>query len=255
MSFGRCAGQHPIRPVTRRRPTWQPHYDDVRAGVDFHPRRGRPGPPAGAAPARAHRLLLPDARLGVRGRGRRAGHDGPRLARPRPLRGSLGAAVVALPDRHQRLPRHAHGRQRRARPMDLGPARGRSSAASGRAARGDVDRADPRRARASPRRRPGRGRRWPGDDPARVRRRAPAPAAPPARRADPVRGAPLEGERGRGAAGHERRLGEQRASAGAGDARRERRRRRRRRAARSTSRARSCSPATSRRSSATTWRR
>ena len=35
-----------------------------------------PGTNPRAAPRRAHRLLLPDARLGVRGRGRRAGDDG-----------------------------------------------------------------------------------------------------------------------------------------------------------------------------------
>ena len=40
----------------------------------------------------------------------------------RPVRGPLERAHLALPDRHQRVPRHA-GRspQRRARPMDLGP--------------------------------------------------------------------------------------------------------------------------------------
>ncbi len=46
-------------------------------------------------------------------------------------------------------------------------------------------------------RRSGRGGRRAGDDPARVRRRAAAPAAAPARRADPLRGAALEGDRGR----------------------------------------------------------
>ena len=42
-------------------------------------------------------------------------------------------------------------------------------------------------------------------DPPRVRGRAPASAGPPARGADPVRGPALEGQRGRGAARHERR--------------------------------------------------
>ena len=56
-------------------------------------------------------------------------------------------------------------------------------------------------------------------DPARVRRRAAAPAGAAARGADPVRGAALEGLRGRGAARDERRLGQQRAAARARDAR------------------------------------
>ena len=93
------------------------------------------------------------------------------------------------------------------------------------------------------------------DDAARARRRAPAPPAPPAGRPHPLRGPALEGERGRGAARHERRVGEQRAPAGAGHARGEQPRpgdavalgRRGRRA--------SCSRATSRRSRRTTWTR
>ena len=76
---------------------------------------------------------------------------------------------------------------------------------------------------SSRRRRPGRGRGRARVDPARVRRRAPAPAAAPARRADPLRGAALAGDRGRRAARDERRLGQQRAPAGARDARGERR--------------------------------
>ena len=67
-------------------------------------------------------------------------------------------------------------------------------------------------------RRPRRGRRGPRVDPARVRRRAPAPAAAPAGGADPARGAALEGRGGRRAARHHRRLGEQRAAAGPGHA-------------------------------------
>ena len=101
--------------------------------------------------------------------------------------------------------------------------------------------------------RPRRGRRRAGDDPARARRRAPAPAAAAARGADPLRGAALEGGRGRGAARDERRVGEQRAPAGAGDARDERPERRGRGALGRRGRRASCSRATSRRSSATTW--
>ena len=52
-------------------------------------------------------LLLPDARLAVRGRGRGAGDVHPRVARLRALRGTRGAPLVALPDRDERLPRHA----------------------------------------------------------------------------------------------------------------------------------------------------
>ena len=75
-------------------------------------RRARPrGPPPGA-----DRLLLPDARIGRRRRGRGAGDDGARVARHRPARRAGRPAVVAVPDRHQRVPRHA---QRRAAP---GPA-------------------------------------------------------------------------------------------------------------------------------------
>ena len=51
--------------------------------------------------------------------------------------------------------------------------------------------------------RSGRGGRVARDDPPRVRRRAAAPAAAAARRADPVRGAALEGGRGRRAARHD----------------------------------------------------
>ena len=110
-----------------------------------------------------------------------------------------------------------NGRERRARPMDLGPAASRSTPNLRHPARGDVDRADPDGVLAPRAIRP----RWPCTrlDPPGVRRRAAAPAAPPARGADPVRGAALEGERGGRAARHERRVGQQRASARAGDAR------------------------------------
>ena len=115
-------------------------------------------------------------------------------------------------------------RPRAARPPD-GP---RAGARAGRgepehAARGHLDRADPRRARRPRGADPAEVARGARDDPARVRRRAAAPAAAPARGADPVRGAALEGDRGRGAARDERRVGQQRPPARAGDARRERR--------------------------------
>ena len=201
-------------------------YDRRRAGFVAHRRDPSSSRRARAAPRRADRVLLPDARLAVRGRGRRAGDAHPRLAGLRPLRGPRGAALVALPHRDERLPRHAE-RQGAPRPSDgsrarAGADRGEPQHAPG----GDVDRADARRARRAGGR-SGRRRRRARDDPARVRRRAAAPAAAPARRADPLRGAPLAGDRGRGAARHERRLREQRAPAGARDARREQRERRR----------------------------
>ena len=77
-----------------------------------------------------------------------------------------------------------------------------------------MGRPDSRRPRASPA--PARSRRGSGDarvGPARVRRRAAAPPAAPARGADPARGAEVEGERGRGAARHHGGVGEQRAAA------------------------------------------
>ena len=78
-----------------------------------HQRRSRHSVRAGARgpPPGADRLLLPDARLGLRGRGRRAGDDGARVARRRPPAGARGAEVVAVPDREQRLLRHAPGRR------------------------------------------------------------------------------------------------------------------------------------------------
>ena len=97
-----------------------------------------------------------------------------------------------------------------------GPRAGRVEPAH--AARGDVDRACADRALLAGRR-PGRGRRRPRDDQARLRRRAAAPAAAPARRARPLRGAALAGDRGGGAARDERRVGQQRAPARPRDAR------------------------------------
>ena len=58
------------------------------------------------APRRTDGVLLPDARVSRR-RGRRAGDLHPRMARVRPLRGPLRAPLLAVPDRDQRLLRHA----------------------------------------------------------------------------------------------------------------------------------------------------
>ena len=104
------------------------------------------------------------------------------------------------------------GRERRARPMDLGPA-GEPVIENLSTPGGAVAAAGAGLAR----RRPGRDRRLAGDDQARLRRGAAAPAAAPARGADPLRGAALAGGRGGGAARDERRLGEQRPAARAGD--------------------------------------
>ena len=153
--------------------------------------RGRGAP--GAAPCRADRLLLPDARLG-RSRRRtpcRRRSSAPGAAYDR-FEGRVGASLVALPDRDERVPRHARG-PRAARAADGSRAGRRADRREpAHAARGHVDRADagrPRRAEAD-RRMSRRAR----DRAARVRRRAPASPAAAARGAHPLRSAALEGE-------------------------------------------------------------
>ena len=69
--------------------------------------RSTGGGSARGIPRRAARPLLPDARLRARRRGRAAGGEPARLARPRRLRGPLVAAHVAAPDRDQRVPERA----------------------------------------------------------------------------------------------------------------------------------------------------
>ena len=113
------------------------------------------------------------------------------------------------------------GRERRARPMDLGPAQ--EPVVSNLNTLPEVTWIQPMPT----------GLLVPDGDPAevavareidqaRLRRRAPAPAAAAARGARPLRGAALAGDGGRRAARHERRLGQQRPPARAGDARAER---------------------------------
>ena len=115
------------------------------------------------------------------------------------------------------------GRKRRARPMDRSGRTGTVDAPLGAALPEHVwlqPMPDGRVLAAGGG--PGRARGRTRVDPPRLRGRAAAPAAAPARRADPARGAALAGGRGRRAARHERRLGEQRAAAGAGHAGRQR---------------------------------
>ena len=195
---------------------------------------------------------------GVRGRGRRAGDDGARLAEPRRLRGPVGRALVALPHRHERLPRHVAG------PPAPGPADGpgafgerrtRSSARRFPSTRG----CSPSPTRASCPTAPTRPR-WPRSretHPLGVRHRPPAPSPSTAGSAHPARGPALAGDRGGRAARHERGVGQQRAAAGPRHARQPRPRRFRF-APRSTPTSRRSSLATSTPSSATTsprsWR-
>ena len=166
-----------VRP--RRRPSVcdrvLPHRTSPQAHAGHEtPRRGRrdgarfrtvmawrtSNPPPGgratarAAPLRADRVLLPHARFVVRGRGRGAGDDDSRVALDRPVRGPRGAALVALPHRDERLPRHAEG-ARAARTADGSRARARvvDLAAGADAARGRVARSrSPTRASSRPRR-------------------------------------------------------------------------------------------------------
>ena len=145
----------PILTSRSAAPRRDPHRRTV--GTD------RPGASSRAARASArdaHRLLLPDARLGVRGRGRRPGDDGAGVARLRPVRGPLVAALVALPHRHQRVPRPA---RRPGPPGDARwtSARRASAATAARAAARGARGCSPSPSRACRRRRrPGRrGRR------------------------------------------------------------------------------------------------
>ena len=173
----------------------------------------------GALPARADRLLLSDAGIGLRGRGRRPGDDGAGLAQRRTLRGPFEPSLVAVPDRHQRLHRHA----------TPGAAPGTADGdGTGLAARrvpsrapvagGDMDHPHRRRADRARARRPCRGGRVQGFHPTRLRHRPPAPPAPPASHAGALRGPALAGDRGGRAPGDERGCRQQRAAASTGHA-------------------------------------
>ena len=220
-------------------------YGDLRVYGHARPRAA-----ARDVPRRTHGVLLPDARVGRR-RGRRAGDLHSCMARVRPLRGSLRASLLALPHCDERLLRHARQPQAagaadgsrafrgadRREPADARPALDRADARQSRRRRGRSG-GDHRRARVGA---------------ARVRGGAPASATSTACGSDPLRGASLEGERGRRAPRDERCIGKQRAPARSRDARCERCdpfdhcafcRQRRRGATRA---------ATSPRSSSTTW--
>src|SRR5438445_1355492 len=157
----------------------------VDAGLVAHGQTRRRRAAARAAPQGADRLLLPDARLAVRGRGRRTGDAAPRLAKPRPLRGTRRSALLALPDRDERLLRPPE-RPRAPRAADGPRARARTGGVElERTAGGDLDRTGSRQRRRA-RRRPGGCCGFTRDDPAGLRGRAATPAAAPTRGADPL---------------------------------------------------------------------
>ena len=179
-------------------------------------RRGRVPAPRRALPRRAARALLPDARLGPRRRGRPAGRAAARLARAGALRGPQLAALVALHDRHQHLPRpRSSGGPSACCRSTTGPPPTRTTGPASRSSSRSGSSPTPTstlgaRGRARRPRGPLRAAR---ERRAGLRRRAPAPAGQPARRADPARGARLLGQGGRRDARDDRRLGQQRAAA------------------------------------------
>ena len=174
----------------------------------------------GALPPGADRLLLPDARLGVRGRGRRPGDDAAGLAQrrraSRAARACARGSTASPPTSASTCSARSSGgpgpwrwaRPRRPTSRYLGPMLPEATWVT------PIPDAR-RRARG---RRPGRGRPVPRVDPPRLRHRAPAPPGPPAGRADPLRGAALAGRRGGRAPRHERGRRQQRPAAGPGHA-------------------------------------
>ena len=115
------------------------------------------------------------------------------MARLRPVRGPLVAALLAVPHRHQRLPLDARSQPAPRATDGPQPAPERRHAASAAPFRVGLDRAgagQPRRARRRSRRRDGRAR----VRAAGVRCGAPVPPAPTAGRPHPPRGAALAAE-------------------------------------------------------------
>ena len=141
----------------------------------------------------------------LRGRRRGAGDHGARLAAP--STGFEGRST--LRSWLYRIATNVcldmlRGRQRRARPMDLGPAVDRATRSpASHVPESTWIAADPRRRVVPDDADPAELAVDARDDPARVRHRAAAPPGPPARRAHPPRGAALAGDRGRRAARHD----------------------------------------------------
>ena len=220
-------------------------HADRRAGA----RRSRSPPPS------ADRLLLPDARLGCRGRRCRPGDHGQGMAGGRPLRRPLQRAIVALPHRHERV--HRHG----SKPPAASPADGhrpgpdpRRRPSVRRPARRPVDHPGRRRARHRPARRSRRRRRGPGHHPPRLRVGPATSPGPAAGRPGAVRCPALARHRRRRAARHLGTRRQQRAPTSPSHHGRVRTRVHRRPARSPTPRS-DCWPGTWRPSSATTWTR
>src|SRR3954468_15639543 len=194
-----------------------PYRDDGRSDLTRAGRGRRRVPrPDRAAPPRARGALLPDARLLAGRGGRAAGHVARGVAGPRRVRRTSLAPHLALTDRHQPVPQRAPRGRPAARQGVERPRRRTARADPARG--GGVPRAVPRLPARRRARRAARARgplRADRVDLARLRDGASGAAAPPARRPDPARRARLPRERGRRDAGLERRLGEQRAQAGA----------------------------------------
>ena len=176
-----------------------------------------------ASQLEAHRApldgpLLPHAGVGFRRRGRCTGNDGPRVAKSRPVRGTVVPANLVVPDCHQRLPRRAH------RPVAAGASDGRRAARVGRRPSRDprpcsLARTDSGRPRPSGGCRPVRTGRPQTEYSPGVRLGASAPAAAAAGGAAAERSPGMVGSRSRRLPGHVGRCREQRAAAGSCDGR------------------------------------
>jgi hypothetical protein len=211
-SGNRGPGRDNVQPVTEgsRRDAAAQWFQGPRRAVGHVDGRRAP---AGAVPGRPHRLLLPDARLRVRGRGRRAGDVPAGLEGVRAVRGPRRAAVLALPDRDERLPRHAERTPAPCPPHGPRPGLVGQHPPAGPARQAGLDRAHPRRPGSSRGQRPGRARRGARIHPPRFPGGAPASAAEAAGGAHPPRGTPLARVGGGRTARHHGRVSQQRATA------------------------------------------